>query len=198
MGLTAGSRRTAVVALLSLAVVLVLALVACSGGSSTPTPTPTAAATPTAAPTATPSLPPTPAPTIGPSAAASLLASSSPAVTGAQVCADLAAFQASLDVLTALDLGSAGVRDVLGAIDSTVTSGLAFVESAKAAFGPEAQALGAALAGLQTALQGITGEGTLGDKAATIENAVDEVAAAFDALKAEVAPGCPAPEASGN
>jgi hypothetical protein len=119
-------------------------------------------------------------------------------ITGAQVCADLAAFQADLDALTGLDLGSARVRDVLGAIQSAVTSGLAFVESAKAAFGPEAQALGAALAGLQTALQGITGEGTLGDKAATIENAVDEVAAAFDALKAEVTPGCPAPEASGS
>ncbi len=129
---------------------------------------------------------------------ASLLASSSPVTTGAQVCTDLAAFQASLDVLTGLDLESAGVRDVIGAIQAAVTTGLAFVESAKAAFGPEAQALGSALAGLQTALQGITGEGSLGDKAATIENAVDEVAAAFDALKAEVAPGCPAPEASGS
>ena len=193
MGLTAGSRRTAVVALVSLALVLVLAVVACAGGTSTPTPSPTAAATPTTAPTATPSLPPPAG-----SPAASILPSSSPAITGAQVCADLAAFQAALDALTGLDLESAGVRDVLGAITAAVTSGLAFVESAKATFGPEAQALGAALAGLQTALQGITGEGSLGDKAATIENAVDEVAAAFDALKAEVAPGCPAPEASGS
>ncbi len=90
------------------------------------------------------------------------------------------------------------MRDVLGDITATVTSGRAFVNSARAMFGPEAQALGAALADLQTALQGITGEGSLGDKAATIENAVDEVAAAFDALKAEVAPGCPAPDASGS
>ena len=194
MGLTAGSRRTAVVALVSLAVVLVLAVVACSGGSSTPTPTPTAAATPTTAPIATPSL----SPTVSPPPTASILASSSPAIIGAQVCVDLAAFQASLDVLTGLDLESAGVRDVLGAIEAAVTSGLAFVESAKATFGPEAQALGTALAGLQTALQGISGDGSLGDKAATVENAIDEVAAAFDALKAEVAPGCPAPEASGS
>jgi hypothetical protein len=114
------------------------------------------------------------------------------------VCADLAAFQADLEALTSLDLGSAGVRDVLGAIQAAVGSGQAFVESSKSAFGPEAQALGASLTGLQAALQGITGEGTLGDKAATIENAVDEVAAAFDALKAEVAPGCPSPEASGS
>jgi hypothetical protein len=194
MGLTAGSRRTAVVALVSLAVVLVLAVVACSGGSSTPSPTPTAAATPTTPPVATPSL----SPTVSPPPTASILASSSPAIIGAQVCVDLAAFQASLDVLTGLDLESAGVRDVLGAIGAAVTSGLAFVESAKATFGSEAQALGTALAGLQTALQGISGDGSLGDKAATVENAIDEVAAAFDALKAEVAPGCPAPEASGS
>ena len=193
MGLTAGSRRTAVVALVSLALVLILAIVACAGGTSTPTPSPTAPATPTTAPTTTPSLlPPAGSP------AASILPSSSPAITGAQVCADLAAFQAALDVLTGLDLESAGVRDVLGAITATVTSGRAFVNSARAMFGPEAQALGAALADLQTALQGITGEGSLGDKAAMIENAVDEVAAAFDALKAEVAPGCPAPHASGS
>jgi hypothetical protein len=197
MDLTGRSRRTAAVAIVSLALALVLAVIACAGGTSTPTPSPTAAATPTAEPTATPSLLPTAAPTASPSPAASPLASSSPAIAGAQVCADLAAFQADLDVLTGLDLGSAGVRDVLGAIGSAVTSGLAFVGSAKTAFGPEAQALGTALAGLQSALQGITGEGSLGDKAATIENAVDEVAAAFDALKAEVAPGCPAPEASG-
>lgn len=174
------------VALLSLALILVVAVVACSGGASTVTPPPTAAPTPTAMPT------------ISPSAAASHLASSSPAITSAQVCADLAAFQTDLDALTSLDLGSARVRDMLGAIQSAVTSGLAFVESARAAFGPEAQALGSALSGLQTALQGITGEGSLGDKAATIENAVDEVAAAFDAVKAEVAPGCPAPQASGS
>jgi hypothetical protein len=200
MGLTAGSRHTAAIVLLSLAVVLVLAFVACSGGTSTPTPTPTAAAKPTTAPTSTNSLRPTAAsaPTISPSLAASLLASSSPVITGAQVCADLAAFQASLDALTGLTSGSAAVRDVLGAVEATITTGKAFVESAKATFGPEAQALGTALAGLQTALQGLTGEGTLGDKAATIENAIDDVAAAFDALKAKVAPGCPAPEASGS
>jgi hypothetical protein len=198
MDLTTRSGRTAVVALLSVAVVLALAVLACSGGSSTPTPVPTAVATPTAAPNATPSLRLTEAPMISPSLAASLLASSSPAITGAQVCANLATFQADLDVLAGLDLGSAGVRDVLRAIQAAVTSGLTFVESAKAAFGPEAQSLATALAGLQTALQGLTGEGTLGDKAATIENAIDDVAAAFDALKAEVAPGCPTPEASGS
>jgi len=193
MGITAGSWRTTGVALVSLALVLVLAVVACAGGTSTPTPSPTAAA-PTTAHTAIPS----PLPTVSPSPAASILASSSPAITGAQVCADLAAFQAALDVLSGLDLESAAVRDVLGAIQAGITSGLAFVESARAAFGPEAQTLGTALAGLQTALQGITGEGSLGDKAATIENAVDEVAAAFDALKAEVAPGCPAPAGPGS
>ena len=198
MGLTAGWRRTAVVALLSFAVVLVLAVVACSGGSSTPTPTPTASATPSTAPTAAPSLSPTTAPTVSPAPAASIRASSSPVATGAQVCADLAAFQAALDGLTGLTSGSAAVRDVLGAVEATITTGQAFVDSAKAAFGPEAQALGTALAGLQTAVQGITGEGSLGDKAATVENAIDEVAAAFDALKAEVAPGCPTPEASGS
>jgi hypothetical protein len=186
MGRTARSRRNSVVALVSFAMVLAVAVAACAGGTSKPTPTATAAASLAAAPT------------ISPSTAGSLLPSGSPVVTGAEVCADLAAFQAGLDELTGLDLGSARVRDVLGAIQSAVTSGLAFVGSAKAAFGPEAQALGAALAGLQTALQGITGEGTLGDKAATIENAVDEVAAAFDALKAEVTPGCPAPQASGS
>jgi predicted trehalose synthase len=114
------------------------------------------------------------------------------------VCADLAAFQEALDALTGLDLASAGVLDVIRTIQSAITTGQAFVESARGAFGPEAQALGTALTGLQTALQDITGEGSLGDKAATIENAVDEVAAAFDALKAEVAPGCPAPQASGS
>jgi hypothetical protein len=182
MGLTAGLQRTTVVALVSLAVVLALAVVACSGGSTTPTPTPT----PTAAATLT-----------QPSPAASIMVSSSPAVTSAQVCADLAAFQAALDVLTGLDLESASVRDVLGAIQAAITSGQALVDSARAAFGPEGQALGTALAGLQTALQGVTGEGSLGDKAATIENAVDEVAVAFDALKAEVAPGCAAPATPG-
>jgi hypothetical protein len=198
MGLTAGSKRSAVVALVSLTLVLVLvlAVAACAGRTSTPTPTPSAAATPATEPTPTLSAQPTAAPTAGPSPAASILAISSPAITGAQVCADLAAFQAALDVLTGLDLESAGVRDVLGAIGPAITSGLAFVESARAAFGPEAQALGTALAGLQTALQGVTGEGSLGDKAATIENAVDEVASTFDTLKAEVAPGCPAPAAS--
>jgi hypothetical protein len=176
MGLTAGLQRTTMVALVSLVVVvLALAVVACSGGSTTPTPAPTAAATLTQ-----------------PSPAASILATSSPAVTSAQVCADLATFQAALDVLTGLDLESASVRDVLGAIQAAITSGQALVESARAAFGPEGQALGTALADLQTALQGITEEGSLGDKAATIENAVDEVAVAFDALKAEVAPGCAA------
>jgi hypothetical protein len=192
MDLTAGSRRTALVAIVSLAVVLVLAVVACSGGSSTPTPTLPAAATPTTS-TAIPSS----APITGPSPSASILAGS-PAITGAQVCADLAALQSDLDVLTGLDLGSAGVRDVLDAIQGVITSGQAFVASAKAAFGPEAQALGTALADLQTALQGITGEGSLGDKAATIENAIDGVAAAFDTLKVEVAPGCPSPDASGS
>jgi hypothetical protein len=186
MGLTRRSRRTAVGALVSLAVVLALAVVACSGGSTTPTPSPTVAATLTQ-----------PSPTASPPPTASILPSSSPAVTSAQVCADLAAFQAALDGLTGLDLESASVRDVLGAIGPAVTSGRALVESARAAFGPEGQALGTALADLQAALQGITGEGSLGDKAATVENAVDEVAAAFDALKAEVAPGCPTPEASG-
>jgi hypothetical protein len=173
----------AVVGLVSL--VLVLAVVACGGG----TPTPTPAASPTPTPTATSS--------VAASPIASILAGS-PAISGTQVCADLAAFQVSLDELTGLTSGSAAVRDVLGAVEATITAGQAFVDSAKATFGPEAQALGTALAGLQTALQGITGEGSLGDKAATIENAVDEVAAAFDALKAEVAPGCPAAEPSGS
>ena len=190
MGLTPGSRPTATVAILSLAVVLALAVVACSGGGSTPTPTP--GATPAPTPAASPG--PTPSVTASPLAS---LPAGSPVITGAQVCTDLAAFQASLDTLTGLDLESAGVRDVIGALQAAVTTGLAFVESAKAAFGPEAQALGTALGDLQAALQGITGGGSLGDKAATIENAIDEVAAAFDALKAKVAPGCPAPEASG-
>jgi predicted trehalose synthase len=144
---------------------------------------------------------PAPAPTASPAPIASPIGSipaGSPAITGAQVCADLAAFQASLDELTGLTSGSAAIRDVLGAVEATVTTGQAFVESAKATFGPEAQALGTALAGLQTALQGISGDGSLGDKAATVENAIDEVAAAFDALKAKVEPGCPAPEASGS
>ena len=185
MGQITPSRSIARAALVSLGLVLVLAVFACGGGTVTPTPVPT------------PSVSPVPPPTARPSVASSP-AAGSPGVTAAQACADLAAFQTDLDALTSLDLGSARVRDVLGAVQSAITSGLAFVESAKAAFGPEAQALGTALAGLQTALQGITGEGSLGDKAATIENAVDEVAAAFDALKAEVAPGCPAPEASGS
>jgi hypothetical protein len=183
MGRIKQAQLIAVVGLVSL--VLVLAVLACGGGTVTPTPVPT------------PSVSAVPPPTAKPSVASSP-AAGSPAITSAQVCADLAAFQADLDALTSLDLGSARVRDVLGAIQSAITSGQAFVESARAAFGPEAQALGSALSGLQTALQGITGEGSLGDKAATIENAVDEVAAAFDALKAEVAPGCPAPQASGS
>jgi hypothetical protein len=174
-----------VVALVSLVLVVVLILAVAACGGSTPTPTPSPSPSPSAAATL-------------PTATALPLPSGSPAITGAQVCADLAAFQASLDALTGLDLASAGVLDVIRTIQSAITSGLAFVESARGAFGPEAQALGTALAGLQTALQDITGEGSLGDKAATIENAVDEVAAAFDALKAEVAPGCPAPQASGS
>ncbi len=185
MALKGSSRHTEALAIVSVAIVLTLAVVACAGGSPAPTPSPTTAATPTAKAAVSPSL-------------AASLPAGSPAITGAQVCADLAALQADLDVLTGLDLESAGVRDVLGAIQATITSGQAFVESSKSAFGPEAQALGTALAGLQTALQGITGEGSLGDKAAAVENAIDEVAAAFDALKAKVAPGCPAPEASGS
>jgi hypothetical protein len=181
MDLTTGSRPSAVVALVSLVLVLVLILAVAACGGSTPTPSPS----PSPSPAATP-----------PTATASPLPSNSPAITGVQVCADLATFQSSLDALTGLDLASAGVLDVIRTIQSAITSGLAFVDSARGAFGPEAQALGTALADLQTALQGITGEGSLGDKAATIENAVDEVAAAFDALKAEVAPGCPSPAAS--
>jgi hypothetical protein len=153
MGLTPGSRPTAAVAILSLAVVLALAVVACSGGGSTPTPTP--AATPVPTPAASPA----PTPAAMTSATASPLASlpaGSPVITGAQVCTDLAAFQASLDTLTGLDLESVRVRDVIGALQAAVTTGLAFVESVKAAFGPEAQALGTALTGLQAALQGIT------------------------------------------
>jgi hypothetical protein len=191
------SQRIAVVALVSLGLVLILAVVACGRGTPTPTPAATPTPTPAATPTPTPAATPIATSSVTSSPAASILAGS-PATTGTQVCADLATFQASLDGLTGLDLKSAGVRDVIGAVQAAVTSGVAFVESAKAAFGPEAQALGTALAGLQAALQGITGEGSLGDKAATIENAVDEVAAAFDALKAEVAPGCPAPGASGS
>ncbi len=153
MGLTPGSRPTAAVAILSLAVVLAVAVVACSGGGSTPTPTP--AATPVPTPAASPA----PTPAAMTSATASPLASlpaGSPVITGAQVCTDLAAFQASLDTLTGLDLESVRVRDVIGALQAAVTTGLAFVESVKAAFGPEAQALGTALTGLQAALQGIT------------------------------------------
>lgn len=193
MDRTTPSQRAAMVALVSLGLVLGVAVGACGGG----TPTPTPAATPIVSPAPTPVTSPAPTPAATLSVTASTMASSSPAIAGAQVCADVAAFQASIDVLTGLDLESAGVRDAIGALQAAVTSGLALVESAKATFGPEAQALGTALAGLQTALEGITGEGSLGDKAATIENAVDEVAAAFDALKAKVAPGCPAPGASG-
>jgi hypothetical protein len=182
MGLTSGSRHTALITRVSLAIVLVTAMVACSGEAPTPSPSPTAA--PTAAPAAS-------APQ-----AATLPPAGSPDVTGAHVCADLAAFQAGLDGLTGLDLESVRIREVIDAAGTVVTTGLAFVESAKAAFGPEAQALGDALAGLQTALQGVTEDGSLGDKAASIENAIDEVAAAFDALKAELSPGCPAPAAS--
>jgi hypothetical protein len=140
---------------------------------------------------------PTSAPAISAPTAASTLPDASPAISGGQVCADLADFQAALDDLTGLDLETVRIRDAIGAIEAVVTTGQAFVDSAKAAFGPEGQALGDALVGLQTALQGVTGEGSLGDKAATIENAIDEVAAAFDALKAEVSPGCPTAEASG-
>jgi hypothetical protein len=179
------SRSIAPAALVSLGLVIVFAVLACGGGTTTPTPAPTPTVSLMPPATARPSLAASPA-------------AGSPALTSAQVCADLAAFQASLDELTGLTSGSAAVRDVLGAVEAIVTTGQAFVGSAKATFGPEAQALGEALAGLQTALQGITGEGSLGDKAATVENAVDEVAAAFDALKAEVAPGCPTPEASGS
>jgi hypothetical protein len=157
-----------------------VSIVVAACGGTTPTPTPV--------PTPIPALTPAPSPTAAPTPSA---------VTSAQVCADLAAFQAALDALTGIDLESAGARDVLGVVGTAITTGLAFVESARTAFGPEAQALGDALAGLQTALQGIAGEGTLGDKAAAVENAVDEVAAAFDALKANVSPGCSGPEASG-
>ena len=186
MGQITPSRSIARAALVSLGLVLVLAVVACGGGTVTPTPVPNAKAFP-------------PCRRRPPGRASPRLrlraVPGSPQPRRARTSPP---FQTDLDALTSLDLESARVRDVLGAVQSAITSGLAFVESAKAAFGPEAQALGTALAGLQTALQGITGEGSLGDKAATIENAVDEVAAAFDALKAEVAPGCPAPEASGS
>lgn len=187
MDLTSRSRQTATVAGASLVLITTLAIIACTGATPSPTPSPTV--TPTAAPTL--------APVVSLPTAASIPPDASPAVSGAQVCADLAAFQTALDDLTALDLGSVRIRDVIDAIGAVVTTGQAFVESSRAAFGPEGQALGDALAGLQAALQGLTGEGSLGDKAATIENAIDEVAAAFDALKAEVSPGCPAPEASG-
>jgi hypothetical protein len=151
------------------------------------------------APASTPSPAPTPIPTPAPGSIVPVASEpvSSPAVTGAQVCADLAAFQASIDTLKGLDLSTARVADVLQAVSAAITTGTALVESSKAAFGPEAQALATALSGLQAALAGVTEEGTLLDKAATIENAIDGVAAAFDALKAELTPGCASPAPSG-
>ena len=181
MDLTTRPRRTGMVALL--AVLLVAA--GCGNAASTPTPAPTP--TPTAVPT------PTPAVSANASVApgASVAPSGSP-VTSAQVCADLATLQSSLDALTGMDFATAGVLGTISAVRLVLTNGTAFVQSATAAFGPEARALGTALGGLQAAIGGLTGSGTLGDKAATIENAVDGVAAAFDALKAKVSPRCSA------
>jgi len=178
----AHQRRLVIVVIVSLAVLVG----ACTAATPSPTPAPTP--TPTATPTTVPE-------SIVP--IASEPAHASPVVTGADVCADLAAFQAFIDTLQGLDPSTAGVAGVLRSVGGAITTGKALVDSARAVFGPEAQALGTALSNLQEALAGITDEGTLLDKAATIENAIDDVAAAFDALKAELAPGCPSPGPSG-
>jgi predicted trehalose synthase len=175
-------RRLVVVVIVCLAV-LVGACTAATP-SPTPVPTPTLSVTPTTVPGSI-------VPVASEPAAASLV------VTGAEVCADLAAFQASIDTLQGLDPSTAGVAGVLRSVGGAISTGTALVDSARAVFGPETQALGAALSDLQAALAGITDDGTLLDKAATIENAIDDVAAAFDALKAELAPGCPSPSPSG-
>jgi hypothetical protein len=173
-----------------LAAILVVSLVlvagACAGATPTPTPAP-ASSQPPASTAPQGSIVPVP----------SKAADASATVTSAEVCADLAAFQASIATLKGLDMSTAGVPTVLQAVNGAITTGTSLVDSAKAAYGPEAQALATALSGLQAALTGVTGEGTLLDKAATVENAIDEVAAAFDALKAELTPGCPSPEPSG-
>ena len=188
MDLTTRPHRTGAIALLS----VLLIAAGCGNAASTPTPAPTPSPTAIPSPTPAMSLSASVAPGASIAPGASVTPSGSPMVTSAQVCADLAAFQASLDSLKGLDLATAGILGTLDAVRVALTSGQAFVQSSRAAFGPEAQALGTALGGLQTAIAGLTGSSSLGDKAATIENAIDDVATAFDALKAKVSPRCPA------
>jgi hypothetical protein len=109
-----------------------------------------------------------------------------------EVCTDLAAFQEALDELTQVDVIATGTDGVKAAVKDVVSDGLALVGSAKEDFGPSAQAFATALTGLQTALAGLTGDTSLGDKAASVENSIDDVATAFDDLKAELSVDCPA------
>jgi len=182
-GLTAGSRRTSGRARVP-RLVLILAIVACAGGRPRDT-LAHGAATPTTAPTTTPRCCRPAAPRLR----ASCRAAAPP--SPARRCARSRCLPAALGALTGLDLESAAVRDVLGASLDVTTDARSSIPR-----GPcSARSTGARVGAFRPPdrAPGITGKAPW-RQGRTIENAVDEVAAAFDALKAEVAPGCPAPK----
>ena len=133
-----------------------LALGACSGGT-----TSSASSAASAAPTAS---------------------AEGSAATG--VCADAAAVKSSLADLQNLDLMSTGKEGLTSAFDEVEASVSTLATSAKEAAGPEVDALKTALATLKTAVGDLSSDAGVIEKATEIKGAVSGVETAATALKA--------------
>ncbi len=121
------------------------------------------------------------APSVAPGASA---ASTAPAASGGGVCEDVTAVRTALTDLKGLDLKTAGKAGLTTAIDKVDASITTLTSSAKDAAGPQVDALKASIATLKAALQNLTSDASVVEKASDIRAATTGVEDAATALKA--------------
>ena len=102
----------------------------------------------------------------------------------ADVCADVAAVETSLKDLKDLDFKTVGTAGLTAGIEKVQASITTLAASAKDAAGPEVQGLTAALATLRTAIENLTTDASVAEKATDIRAAATGVETAAKALKA--------------
>jgi hypothetical protein len=120
-----------------------------------------------------------------PSAAVSGAPAQSSASAGAaDVCADATAVETALKDLKDLDFKTVGTAGLTAGMDKVRSSITTLASSAKDAAGPEVQALTGALDTLRTAIENLTTDASVAEKAADIRAAATGVETAAKALKA--------------
>jgi len=160
--------------------VLALVVAACGGAAATPTGAPAATSVSSPAPVSSETPAPVSSETPG------------PAASPAAVCADAAAFKASITALTTLKPLEAGVAGVKAALTDVETSTQALVVSGKDVLGQPLTDLVAAVAGLKTTLTSLGDQGGIGSAISAIRSSIADIGTAAAAVQATLTSTCPA------